>query len=120
MKKLLIGTVLIGLSLNLQADAVSDTNDACSRGDAKSCVEVGKFYIKYNEYTKAAQAFKKACDGLNPRGCYFLGMAYYNGRGVKQDYGKAKGLFNDVCSVKDLFPSGTFVIDDSCRKYKSL
>ena len=44
---------------------------------------------------------KKACDEGNARGCTNLGFMYEKGRGVKQDYFKAKELFGKACDGGD-------------------
>jgi len=46
---------------------------------------------------KAAQYYKKACDGGEARGCYNLGVMYYNGEGVSQDKVKAAQYYKKAC-----------------------
>ncbi len=40
---------------------------------------------------------KKACDSGVMDGCHKLGLMYFKGDGVTQDYAKAKELFNKAC-----------------------
>ncbi len=44
-------------------------------------------------YSKAKDLFLKACNGGNTDGCYNLGVIYYDGNKVKQNYLKGKVLF---------------------------
>ena len=52
------------------------------------------------DYFKATEFFKKACDGQNAHGCVNLGVIYENGEGVKQDNKKAKELYGKACDLK--------------------
>ena len=52
----------------------------------------------YLEYQKgnnqqAIEIFKKACDNGSSSGCYNLGLLYYNGTEVEQEYFKAAEAF---------------------------
>jgi len=43
--------------------------------------------------------FQKACDDGIAKGCNNLGVMYYNGQGVKQDFAKAKELYGKACDM---------------------
>lgn len=49
--------------------------------------------VKAHDYKSAKRSFERSCEGGSAEGCYSLGLLYYNGQGVKQDYGKARKLF---------------------------
>lgn len=57
------------------------------------------------------QLYQKACDGGVMEGCFNIGVYYAEGKGVKQDFSKAKSLFGKVCD------SGN---QDGCDQYKRL
>jgi len=40
---------------------------------------------------------KRWCDGGSMHECYYLGVAYYYGKGVKKDKQKAFELFSKAC-----------------------
>ena len=60
---------------------------------------------------KAAQLYKKACDGGNMRGCRNLGVMYEEGDGVEKDLGKAAELFKKACD---------FGLEEACKEYKKI
>jgi len=41
---------------------------------------------------------KHACDTGNSSGCYNLGLMYYTGNVVKQNYAKSKVFFSKACA----------------------
>lgn len=47
--------------------------------------------------TRAAELYRKGCDGGEADGCFSLADAYAEGRGVPRDDTRAKGLFQDLC-----------------------
>ena len=49
---------------------------------------------------------QKSCDKDDAAGCTRLGLAYYLGRGVRQDYKKANELFSKGCDLG--FGSGCY------------
>ena len=53
------------------------------------------------DYFKAVELFRKACNGGESMGCNNLGVMYEDGKGVKQDYFKAKELFGKACDMKE-------------------
>ena len=53
--------------------------------DPKKAYEQGIAFYNNKEYDKAAELFKKACDGGKMSGCYNLGVMYKKGNGVEKD-----------------------------------
>ena len=64
-----------------------------------------------SNYTKAYELFKTPAEQGNANAQYNLGVMYYSGEGVKQNYKKAKELFGIACDGG--FQSG-------CKNYKIL
>ncbi|WP_334090510.1 tetratricopeptide repeat protein, partial [Helicobacter typhlonius] len=69
-------------------------------GNAEDCMAKGFEFFDEANYTQAAPYFTKGCD-LDSRGCFILGVLYYEGKGVKQNYNKARELFEKVCELGD-------------------
>ena len=72
---------------------VGDKSGIESSFDPKKDYEQGRAFYNNKEYDKAAELFKKACDGGDMRGCYNLGVMYTNGNGVEKDLDKAADLY---------------------------
>ena len=53
------------------------------------------------DYFKAMQFYKKACDLGNASGCNNLGSLYAKGRGVKQNESIAKQYYGKACDFGD-------------------
>ena len=62
-------------------------------------------------YQKAAELWKKACDGRDTYGCYNLGILYEEGKGLRQDYAMAKEYYGKACDLGDQI---------GCDEYKRL
>ncbi len=77
--------------------------DACDKGDAERCNEIGDAYqfgwddLEIN-YDEAAVYQEKACSGGSVEGCTSLGLLYFEGRGVKKDFNKALELWRKACN----------------------
>ena len=63
------------------------------------------------DHHKAAELYKKACNGGNIKGCYNLGVLYNNGQGLRQNYYTAKEYFGKACDLGD---------QKGCDAYKKL
>lgn len=68
-------------SVMLFANSLADGLEAISRGD----------------FIQAKNHLQKACEEGNTKGCLGLGLMYYRGDGVKQDYSKAAMLYRKSC-----------------------
>ncbi|WP_148822101.1 SEL1-like repeat protein [Campylobacter concisus] len=53
------------------------------------------------DYHKAAELFKEACDGGNVQSCSILGSLYIQGLGLSRDYHAAKEYFGKACDLGD-------------------
>ena len=96
---------------------------ACDSGNPEGCHNLGNIYhdryprIKVKDYTKASEYYEKACNAgytescskrfqlleeicnhNNAFGCNELGILYYKGQSVKQDYNKATQFFEKACN----------------------
>ncbi|MCI6343253.1 MAG: sel1 repeat family protein [Campylobacter sp.] len=95
MKKVV--AVLVCVVVLLVGDTVLDKSGTQSSFDTKKAYEQGETFYNNKEYDKAAELYKKACDGGNMSGCFNLGIMYANGNGVEKDLGKAAELFKKAC-----------------------
>jgi len=81
---------------------------ACGKGQLTACValgwvltqkthEPGYPYKFHPSIERGVQAFRKACEGGNMRGCLELGRLYDYGAGVPKDNHKASDLYKAAC-----------------------
>ena len=75
--------------------------------DAKKAFEQGKAFYNNKEYDKAAELFKKVCDGGEMRACFNLGAMYEYGNGVEKNEQKAAELYKKACDGGEMFGCGT-------------
>ena len=57
----------------------------------------GKTALAQHNYSKAMEAFTKACDSGNFKGCFQLGALYENGEGVGKNTYTAATLYTQAC-----------------------
>jgi len=62
------------------------------QGELEATANLGLLYYEDKKYSEAVPLFRKAADGKNHRGQYYLGLSYYGGFGVKQDFHEAERL----------------------------
>lgn len=77
-----------------------------SNGDlahAEGCSNLGGLYYKglgvRQDYYKAHELWKKACDMKVGEACFNLGMLYYKGQGVRQNLSTAKQYYGKACDL---------------------
>ncbi len=99
MKKILVVILLTGLN----ADNFQKNRDACNDGNTVACFKVGLDYHtdKYGSDFEAVRLFKYTCDHGYAKGCSYLGLKYASGKGIRQDYVKAKKFYTIGCEGKD-------------------
>ena len=56
--------------------------------------------VKQDKF-KAVELYTKSCDGGEARGCFNLGLMYFNGEGVLLDKKRALELFGKACDLKE-------------------
>ena len=70
---------------------------------AESCTILGMMYHNgegvRQDYHKAAELYKKACDMKYADACTNLGLLYDNGLGVRQNYSLAKEYYGKGCDL---------------------
>ena len=65
-----------------------------------TCGNIGMVYYFAENHQQANLYFKKECDTFNePTNCYNLGLAYGNGKGIRQDFAKARHYFEKGCKL---------------------
>lgn len=68
--------------------------------DENSCTNIGFIYGETKNYQQANLYYKKACDTFNePNSCFNLGLSYYEGQGVRQDFAKARHYSEKGCKL---------------------
>lgn len=81
---------------------------ACNNGNdeylqAVSCYNLGFMYSNgegvYQDYNKARELYKKACDLKEGVACNNLGGLYYEGQGVRQNLSTAKQYYGKACDL---------------------
>ncbi|MGX2984447.1 tetratricopeptide repeat protein [Helicobacter sp. 23-1048] len=87
-------------------EAIPYLEKAIALGDngAYELLLLGLTYIALNDYFNAKKYFEIGCNKvsyLQSQFCYNLGVMYYNGKGVRQDYHKARELYKKACDMKD-------------------
>ena len=55
--------------------------------------------MTYSYPTKAVEYFKRAADQGHIESCYYLGLCYYNGEGVAQNYSYARHFFEEAANA---------------------
>ncbi|ETD24250.1 tetratricopeptide repeat protein [Helicobacter macacae] len=96
---------------------------ACNKGNgdlaqSEPCYNLGLMYANgkgvRQDYAKAAELYKKACDMKNANACYNIGVSYAKGQGVRQNSSTAKQYFGKACDL------GEQVGCDNYKKYNEL
>ena len=95
MKKVV--AVLACVAVLLVGYVVLDKSGIQSSFDTKKAYDQGKAFYNNKEYDRAAELFKKVCDGGEMRGCRDLGVMYADGNGAEKDFKKAAELFKKAC-----------------------
>ncbi|RAX55227.1 hypothetical protein CCY99_00575 [Helicobacter sp. 16-1353] len=67
--------------------------------------------LAWGDDSKVTEFYKKACDKQHGKSCFYLGAMYYKGKGVRQDYSKAKEYFGKACDLGS---------QDGCDEYRDL
>ncbi|MGX2973403.1 tetratricopeptide repeat protein, partial [Helicobacter sp. T3_23-1059] len=74
-----------------------------SNMQASSCYNLGLMYFNgkgvRQDYHKASELWKKACDMKSGLGCNNLGFLYSKGQGVRQNHSIAKQYFGKACDL---------------------
>ena len=60
-------------------------------------LEIAEKAYEAGDYQKAFKHFKIACDNGEYRGCGIVGILYYNGQGVEQNYTEASKYYKLAC-----------------------
>ena len=93
---------------------------SCNKGNdninqATSCYNLGVMYVEgqgvRQDYHKASELWKKACDMKHASACNNLGVIYGKGQGVKQNHSIAKQYYGKACDLGEQL---------GCNNYKIL
>jgi hypothetical protein len=82
-------------------DTALQKQEACNRGSAQDCNELGGLYAAgvgvAKDPLRAATLYRKACNGNFAEGCMNLAALFEKGRGVAKDDERAALLYQQVC-----------------------
>ncbi|MGX2973336.1 tetratricopeptide repeat protein [Helicobacter sp. T3_23-1059] len=74
-----------------------------SEAQSISCYKLGVMYVKgqgvRQDYHKAVELYKKACEMKHDTACNNLGFLYENGQGVRQNLSIAKQYYGKACDL---------------------
>ena len=95
-----LGTVNVA-----SAETPIELTKQCQKGKAESCGTLGDFYAiglgVTQDYAKAVELYRKACEGQATAGCTNLGRMYENGNGVRQSVEDALRFYGKACDLKN-------------------
>ena len=100
MKKFIV--LLVCVVIVLVGYIALDRSGIESSFDANKAYEQGIAFYNNIESDKAAELFKKACDGGEMLGCHNLGAMYQKGDGVEKNVKKAMDLYKKACDGGDM------------------
>ena len=67
------------------------------------CFELGELHATgtgvEQDFDRAAELYRRACDRRHAEGCYSLGVMYENGTGVRRQSSRAASLFRRACDL---------------------
>jgi uncharacterized protein len=81
------------------AQAVRDYDAACESGRGDDCMRLG--FVLDSGSKRGADAFKHACERGAPKGCFWTGQLYEEGKSVPKDLARAAGLYQKACEGGD-------------------
>ncbi len=98
-----IVTSCAGLEHIGEESAVAGDRAKARAGDVESAYGLGLRYTSGNgvnqDYSVAAEWFRRAAEGGHPRAQYMLGIAHYTGRGVSHDPSRAVPWFEKAAAA---------------------
>jgi len=115
MKVILLYILFLGITINLNADILLESHEACSAGDPGACYNLGNMYsmgkgVKHDN-AKAKKFYFDACNKGSARACYALGLIFSEGTIVQKNITKAKSFFEKSCN-------GSYT--KGCKEYKTI
>lgn len=86
------------ITANKPIDAVKTLLALCEAKNNKACESIANIYNTALKDTTMFLAYNtRSCDNGGLDGCYNLGIKYFRGEGVKQDYKQSFTFFKKVC-----------------------
>ena len=86
------------LNANKPVDAVKTLLSLCEAKNNRACELIANIYNTTLKDTTMNLAYNtRSCDNGGLDGCYNLGVKYFRGEGVKQDFKRSFALFKKVC-----------------------
>ena len=86
------------LNANKPIDAIKTLLALCEAKNNKACELIANIYNTAIKDTTMNLAYNtRSCDNGGLDGCYNLGVKYFRGEGVRQDFKRSFALFKKVC-----------------------
>ncbi len=83
---------------NGDSEAIEHLKTLASEGNINAITELGIYYYNNGKTYKAITQLKKAAELNCPKAQYLLGVCYYRGTGVSQDFSKAVKYFRTAAN----------------------
>lgn len=84
-------------------EAIPYFEKAIALGDSRMYMLLGDAYCEIQDFFNAKKYFEISCNNsvdTKLGSCYNLAVMYYESKGVRQDYHKAKELYDKACKLK--------------------
>lgn len=85
-------------------EAIPYYEKAIALGNNRGYADLGDTYYALQDYYNAKKYYEIACNKgvseVQGENCYSLGLMYFHGEGVRQDYAKAAELWKKACDMK--------------------
>ena len=94
-----------------EAKALDLLEKACSLDLGVGCNNAGGLYYNKQQYGKARKMLEKGCELDSGEACTGLALLYLEGKGVRQNFKKAKEFAGKACDLG---------VQDGCEAYKNL
>jgi class 3 adenylate cyclase len=75
------------------------SHPAAPSTSAEELFDQGRSAYKENQFSQAAELYRKSCDGGERKGCHDLGLMYYRGEGVAKDLHRSADLYKRACDA---------------------
>jgi serine/threonine protein kinase len=87
---------------SVASTAPARTDNACDKGDAAACVALAEAAEAAKEFDRAADLYRKACDGKAAAACTGFGVLFNRGLGVARDAAQAATYYERGCTLGDM------------------
>lgn len=86
----------LGVPENIES-GLARSSDGCARGDAFGCFNVAAIHASREDFVRAAELYRKSCEGGDAEACFELGVLHDEAKGVPFDPARRAALFRRAC-----------------------